>query len=342
VSNAPTSRSNDGLVEGLPDVVFRVDGRGRFSFVSGVSERLLGVPAYALVGKRLDEVALPAGLCDAIDAATDQAIHGGEVGRSECSDHGRHLRIRMVQEHDHSRSLLGLIEDVTAARAPRRREVDLLERMLGIVGHDLRGPLSAILVTAQTLAETDASPAVRRILRSALRMQRLIQDILDVSRVRHAGGLPIELETADLAELIADQVDELQRIYPDRELTIAVSGDCRGVWDPGRITELLSNLIDNAIRHGDDGPIDVRCDGPEDGDEVELRIRNRGAIPAAQLATVFDPFSGGQAGNGYSGGLGLGLYICRAVVEAHGGTIAAHSADDTTEMRVSLPRRPAR
>ena len=230
--------------------------------------------------------------------------------------------------------------DERAATIERlRREAEVLERMVSVVGHDLRSPLSAIILTAQGLAETTPSPAVDRIQRSALRMQRMIRGLLDVSRVRHAGGLPIEPEPSDLAALIADEIDELHRVHPDRELRTITCGDPCGSWDPVRIGELLSNLIGNAIRHGAGGPIEVSCAG--DGETVELRVKNQGGIPRAARPHLFEPFQAGTrscAGEG----LGLGLFICRAIVLAHGGTIAAAGDGDTTEMIVRLPRRGAR
>jgi PAS domain S-box-containing protein len=335
VEPAPWSqRTYQRLVESLPDVVFRLDRSRRFTFISPVAKRILGVSPATMLGSRIEDCELTPPLRDAIESSARQVSRGDDdvVGHAHCDDHGRHFRIRVVRERDHSRSLLGVVEDATAARD----EAELLERMVSVVGHELRSPLSAILLTTQLLTELDPSSAVERIQRSAQRMERMIAEILDTSRVRHGGGLRIDPQPSDLAELIADQVDEQRRLHPDRELRVTTSGDGRGLWDPVRIAEVLSNLIGNAIRHGV-GPIAISSVGHDD--LVELRIRNRGAIRPDQLLTIFEPFRPGVPGRPGEG-LGLGLFISRAIVDAHHGTIAAHGGPDTTEMVVRLPRRP--
>ena len=214
-------------------------------------------------------------------------------------------------------------------------DVEVLERALGVIGHDLRSPLTAIILTAESMIEAKPTRDALRIRRSALRMQRMISEILDIGRIRRGGGLTVEPVRCDLAELIADQVDELTRVHPDRELRVHITGDGVGIWDPTRISELLSNLIGNAIEHGAEGPVDVRLTGEEH--EVELRVENRGAIPAEHRATIFEPFRS-YASPRKSPGLGLGLFISRAIVEAHSGRIEAICDGDATAFVVRLPR----
>ncbi len=166
-------------------------------------------------------------------------------------------------------------------------------------------------------------------------MARMIDELLDVSRIREAGGLPIAPRATDLGEVVRDQLDELTRAHPGSDLRLTSSGELTGVWDPDRLAELVSNLVCNAIRHGRPGPIAVSL--RDLGDRIELAVENGGQIPADELPTIFDPFSAGRAAV-RSEGLGLGLFISRGIVEVHGGTITAMVSGGRTTMLVRLPR----
>jgi signal transduction histidine kinase len=315
-------------------VVFRLDGEHRFTFASKAAERVLGVRAAWLTGRPLDCNPLPAAVCDAIAAAA-RGASGDGAGRADVAIGDRYFCVRVVRDRDRS-AYLGVIEEVSTPS--QHRDADSLERMLDIVGHDLRNPLSAILMTVQALVEAGAAlPAIERIQRSALQMERMVEDLVDVTRVRRAGGLPVERRACDLGEIVADQIDEIRRIHPDREFRISQTVPGTGEFDPFRMTELLSNLLGNAARHGEHGPVDISVAG--DGARVQLEVANRGVIPSSLLPTLFDPFTR-AATSPRSQGLGLGLFICRAIVEAHGGTIAAHTGDGVTRLVVRLPRFP--
>jgi signal transduction histidine kinase len=180
---------------------------------------------------------------------------------------------------------------------------------------------------------------VERMRSSAGRMGRIIADLLSYTRTRLAGGLPITRRAARLDELVTKVVDELSAANPDREIRISQQGDVSGEWDPDRLEQVASNLVSNAVDHGDGGPVLVELLG--EVDEVSLCVRNRGPqMPPEVLAHLFEPFSRGpDEKSRKASGLGLGLYIAREIVRGHAGEIHAASNGETV-VTVRLPRRP--
>jgi len=215
------------------------------------------------------------------------------------------------------------------------------ERFLGIVGHDLRNPLNAISVSAGLLLRADADEAVarsaRRIVTSVGRMERLITQVLDLAKARHGGGLPIHRSPCDLAEVARHAVEEIGAAHPGRAFPLAVEGDTRAELDADRMAEVFSNLLGNGVQHGGDGPVDVRVRG--EAGELVAEVHNVGPpIPAAVLPALFDPFRRGPGGGDRQGSVGLGLFISREVVRAHGGRIEVRTGEAGTTFVVRLPR----
>ena len=228
----------------------------------------------------------------------------------------------------------------------QKRTEELRELLLGVVGHDLRSPLASITMgTAMMLKrgklEDSDSKTAARIARSADRMSKIISQLLDFTRARLGGGIPIDRKPVDLAELCAEVIAEQETAHPDRALRLDADMDTHGLWDRERLAQVVSNLIGNAIRHGKpDGPIDVRLRGQSD--VVCLQIHNEGPpIPADVLPSIFDPFRRhGVPASQRSEGLGLGLFIVREMVKAHSGEIGAQSTEAAgTTFSVTLPRR---
>jgi signal transduction histidine kinase len=173
---------------------------------------------------------------------------------------------------------------------------------------------------------------------SAHRMGRMIDDMLDLARARLAGGIPLNRQPADLAALMHRVVHEHQENAPGRCIEVSIEGDVSGDWDTDRLAQVASNLIGNALRHGDGAsPIEVRLQGS--ADRATLVVANGGIIPPDVLPHVFDPFRGGERRLGRGDGLGLGLYIVQQVVLAHHGRIAVHSTEGRTTFELVLPRR---
>ena len=241
------------------------------------------------------------------------------------------------------RRLAMAIADQIAFAVDRRLALLERERFLGIVGHDLRNPLSAISLSATTLLRLggDARLAVpvRRILSSAQRMQRLIDQLLELAQARHGTGIPVHSRPCDLGEILRHVLDELQAAHPEGRFDLAVDGDPHGRWDPDRLGEVFSNLVGNAVQHGEGQAVTVRVRGA--GDEVTTDIHNHGSpIPDTLLPRLFEPFRRGDASYASRGGhAGLGLFIAREIVRAHAGRIDLRShEEDGTTFTVSLPR----
>jgi PAS domain S-box-containing protein len=214
-----------------------------------------------------------------------------------------------------------------------QNEARFRDQLVAIVGHDLRTPLSSVLMGARllqsrpTLAPPDRA-AVDRIIRQAERMGRMVHDLLDYSRLRLGQRLTVVRGRCDVASIAADVVSAMGVTHPKRALRLVVHGDTRGEWDMDRLAQVLSNLIANALAHGNpDSAVTVRVEPREE--EVLIYVHNEGTpIPADALGHIFEPFwrGGAPLDKRTSGGLGLGLFIVQEIVRAHGGTLGVRSS----------------
>ncbi|HEX7840608.1 MAG TPA: PAS domain S-box protein [Kofleriaceae bacterium] len=236
-------------------------------------------------------------------------------------------------------------KDAERAQAELGHAAEFRERFLGIVSHDLRNPLGAISLAAQSLACAPGMPdgsakALARIRSSAERMGQMIGELLDLTRGRLGGGIPVEPKRTELGSIVQGAIDELELAHPSRRIAFAAGGIFEGDYDEARLAQVASNLIGNALQHSPpDTEVTVSL-VDRGGAGVALEVRNGGApIPTELLPHLFDPF---RRGNRSSSGLGLGLFIVAEVVRAHGGTIrVASTATDGTTFTVELPRRLA-
>ena len=210
-----------------------------------------------------------------------------------------------------------LLSEQRRAREELSRGVVFREQLMGILGHDLRNPLSAVHGLAEILQLDDSlSPKARerlgRIEQAAMRMSEMIDTILDFTRIRfNDEGLPVWCSGMNLGELCRDVVDEALAAHPGREVSLEMSGDLCGRWDRARLAQVLSNLVGNALTHGDEKQ-PVKLIATSDSTSVALDVVNRGpTIAAEQIETLFEPFvrgAGSDLGERRHG-LGLGLYI---------------------------------
>jgi len=225
----------------------------------------------------------------------------------------------------------------------RTEALRINEMFMAVLGHDLRTPLQLINTTAELLKrQPDATKMPNladRLLTGSQRMARMIEDLLDVTRIRQAGGLPLSPGHFDLHALCEHAVQDMRDCFPARAIDYQVSGSGQGTWDGERLKQVLSNVLGNAVQHGDSlQPVSVAMDGRDPG-VVVLAITNGGTIPSDMLPVLFSPFRGGDRQQGQPQGLGLGLYIARQIVRAHGGDIEARSGNGQTCFRIVLPRR---
>lgn len=224
----------------------------------------------------------------------------------------------------------------------RTNSLRIQEMFTAVLSHDLRGPLSAIQLSAKILEkreDEDARTIGARIARSAKWMGRMIEDLLDLTRVRMGQGMPITRASVDLKQVLQSVIQERQVLHPDSHIELVHDGRTEGEWDADRLVQVGSNLIGNALRHGTGQTVTVRLDGRH-ADRVLLSVINDGNIPPELLPSIFDPFRRGQRQSSRTEGLGLGLYIVQQIVQAHGGSIHVQSPPgEPTRFDVSLPRR---
>jgi signal transduction histidine kinase len=221
---------------------------------------------------------------------------------------------------------------------------------LAILGHDLRNPLNTTVMAASLLMRAPGIAAghaevAARAHRSGLRMGRLVEDLIDYTRTNLGSALPMTLSKGDMGTICRGTMDELRLANPQRAFQYDQDDDLDGVWDESRLAQVFSNLLGNALQHGARAePISMRVESG--GSNITVTIHNGGRpIEAQALASIFDPLvrfaDPRMSRDGADSGLGIGLYIARAIVEAHGGEIRVASAEPGgTTFTVRLPRLP--
>lgn len=217
---------------------------------------------------------------------------------------------------------------------------------LGVLGHDLRGPLDVIVMTAQIMSmmasDTPFTEQTDRLIRSGKRMSVLLDDLLDYSRTSLGVGMLITRTDRDLAMAVKEEIDLLRTRLPGVTIEFESSGMTEGCYDASKIRIALANLVINAAKYGKaQGAIYVKLEG--NGDEARLTVENDGApLTAMALNSLFDPLRRGpeKAAQGEERSLGLGLFIVREIAKAHGGHVRAKSTDCSTTFTVTFPKAP--
>jgi K+-sensing histidine kinase KdpD len=227
------------------------------------------------------------------------------------------------------------------AREEAERASKFAELFVAVLGHDLRNPLSAITASASLLANERRDERDQRIAKGILgssnRMARMIDQILDFSRIRAGQGLIQNPAPMDLREVIGRVREELAN---GSSIQVEAEGDTEGMWDRDRLAQVFSNLLGNALEHSPVGaPVHVRIDGGR-SEDIDVTVQNPGVIPAEVIPELFEPFRQPRQREKPQG-LGLGLYISKEIVAAHGGTIEVTSSESAgRSFRVRLPRSP--
>jgi signal transduction histidine kinase len=312
-------------------------------FVTSVAD----IPAHSLKAYR-------AGAVDFVQKPYDPAILRSKVAVFiELYTRGRKLQEQeeqRIREHAAREQAEQQRADLEQLAADLQRALAAKDEFLSIASHELRTPLTPLILQLQTLeaalleAGLEDDKISRKIAimnRQARRLTRLVEALLDVSRISR-GVLALSLEQFDLAELVSDNVALLQPEAVRSGSSIEVvegAGPVVGVWDPVRIEQLLLNLLSNSLRYGAGRPISIALEAT--AQEVNLCIKDQGiGIAAQDLERIFHRFERASSTN--YGGLGVGLYVARAVVEAHGGSIDVTSAlGEGTRFMVRLPRQTA-
>ncbi|WP_224240587.1 sensor histidine kinase [Hyalangium gracile] len=352
----------EAILESIPDAVYVGDAE---------SITHANAPARELLGENLKRTS-PVELAERLqyrdlesgeripseEVPFARALRGEAVTRDMVLRHagtGRALVARCaaapVRMGEH---IVGAVVISTDMTEPRKREEELRrsaefrERFLGIVSHDLRNPLNAIALSASVLLrEEDLAPRTRkvagRISQSAERMGRMISDLLDFTRGRLGGGIPITRQSADLRVICRPVLEELRVARPERELRLRAEGELLGEWDADRLAQLVGNLVKNALDYSPpDMPVTVAM--LEEGAWVRLEVHNLGEpISPLLLPKLFEPFRRGmrREESSQSAGLGLGLFIAHQIALAHEGMLEVRSTrEEGTTFTVRLPRAP--
>ena len=348
------------LVEG----VIAVNLEGHVTFFNRAAEGLLGWANRDALHRPLGELTRFAAVDgSAVACPLDEVMRTGQNISSD-----EHVLLRMdgswlqatyssaaIRRDDLTTGAVITFQDVSDRKRAEKERVGFIEDLqrtarfnemfVGVLGHDLRNPLSAITTSASLLlrradSEPISKPATR-ILAGAERMARMIDQILDFTRIRLGTGLPVDAKAMNLGDLTGAIVAEFQGEGGTQQIQYECSGDLAGTWDRDRLGQVLSNLMGNARHHGEAGtPIYVGIDG-QAADFVMVKVNNRGTIPPDLLPVIFEPLRMGKSKQAGSQGLGLGLFITQQIVAAHGGSIGVESNEASgTTFSLRLPRTP--
>jgi PAS domain S-box-containing protein len=341
-----TLRTFGSLIDACPLPIVSVDKRRRVQIWNRAAEEMFGWTHDEVMGKPSPLVRQQSdAAAEEIDAIVEEGgiVRNREVSRPRKDGTLLDLALSAAPLRDAGGEVTGTIAILVDITERKRREIEaqrtarFREQFVGIVSHDLRNPLTAILTSAQLLQRYGELPerqarVVTRISSSADRMARMIDDLLDFARSKLGGGFPIQRRRMDLRQVCEQIVEELEFAWT-RSVPVDAQGDLWGNWDPDRIAQVISNLVGNALQHSEG---DVRVTLRSDDDSVVLETWNGGApIPADVVPHLFEP---GRR-DARSSGLGLGLFIVQQIVLAHGGHMEVRSGADGTVFRVTLPRK---
>lgn len=244
------------------------------------------------------------------------------------------------------RRLETLVAEATKLQAESRERAVFAQQMMGIVSHDLRNPLSTIQTGAVLLARGELSPSQHRVLArissATERATRLIADLLDFTQAQLGSGLTVVPEPIDLHAVLAEAAEDLRLAYPGRRLLHECVGAGTCLADPNRLTQLIGNLVSNAMTYGaPEAPVTVVSTVEEVS--CAISVHNEGpAIPPEILPRVFQPMSRGSEAGRASRSVGLGLFIVSEIARAHGGrTSVTSSPGQGTTFTTVIPRAPA-
>jgi len=358
-ATAQAKRAFERLGETVPQQVWTARPDGLLDYVNGRMTAYFGLEADALVTAGWTALVHPEDVTP-VKARWEHSLTTGEPYDVEFRLRGAdgtyrwHLT-RAVPFRDDRGDVAKWfgtntdIEELKRAREELERRTSYEQHLIGIVSHDLRAPLHSIGLATDLLAAVPGlPPAAARPLRvvtsSAQRAARLVRDILDFTRARLTGGLPIETKPSNLRDLLEPAVREAIDAFPERHVELRVEGDLGGLWDGDRIRQVLQNALTNALRYSPAGTV-VSLSARGSATEVELAVTNGGAPIAPEvLRRVFEPMTRGEESTSEGGrghqGVGLGLFIVREIVAAHGGVVRLTSdAEHGTRLVVTLPRR---
>jgi signal transduction histidine kinase len=332
----------------LADLV--MPGRDGSWLLERVRASEIDLPFIMLTGKGDEETAVEIMKAGATDYIPKSVASGGSLSQSvrqaiRVHESERELdRTNKALAESEERLRLALAEARRLEKLARER-AEFERQIVGIVSHDLKNPISAMIMAAESRlhpGDLDArtSRVLARIVSSGKRAERMIQDLLDFTRVRIGGGIQIQRRPSDLHAIASDAVEELLVSFPGRHIDLQTTGNGFGEWDPDRVAQILTNLLSNALAYSPSAS-SVRLSVTGGDSQVAVEVHNDGSpIPRDVMANLFEPFKRRAAEtSGRSPGLGLGLFIVRELAAAHGGTVVVTSSEaEGTTFVVNLPR----
>lgn len=225
-----------------------------------------------------------------------------------------------------------------------QQALQMNEMFIAVLGHDLRTPLAAVATGAELILhlsdDQKVVAATKRIQSSNRRMEKMVSQLLEVARSR-SGSIRLKLDNASYEEVCRNIVEEFRGVDGQSRIDVEFKGDMQGEFDVERIAQVLSNLAANSLQHGEaDAPVRITIDGSQ-SETVLITVSNKGCIEPHLLGDIFKPFRSMRRDGVSSAGLGLGLYIVKRFVEAHGGHAEVRSTqEEGTKLQIRLPRRP--
>ncbi|AKF04442.1 PAS domain-containing sensor histidine kinase [Sandaracinus amylolyticus] len=344
------------IADNTSALIYIKDREGRFLLVNRAFERVFGLTRAQMLGKTDADFFSPDLVARFRESDLEVVARGSALTVEELVPVGGRLRTNLSvkfplrDEDGEIYATGGISTDVNEqveARDALEREGQLRELFVGVLAHDLRNPLNAIIMTSAALLarrglDDSAVKNVERIANGAKRIAGLVDVLLDFTRVRSGAGIELQLRAASFHDICRHVVDEAAAAQPTRKIECSFEGDPAGEWDAVRIAQVVSNLISNALAHGRaDAPVSVNVRGTSSEITLEVRNANVGApLAREQIDRIFDPFTRGSRTGG-RGGLGLGLFIVDQAVRAHGGAVRVESdAERGTAFVVTLPRHP--
>ncbi|MBE4750211.1 PAS domain-containing protein [Corallococcus sp. ZKHCc1 1396] len=342
------------VMEGTTDAIYIKDLQGRFQVINSPGARALGRTVEEVLG-HADAELFPADEA-AVNRQHDQdVLEAGHPLTYEDEQKGPDgVRVWLTTKgplrdpEGQVFGFFGISRDITQRRWAEeevRRHSEFQEHLMGIISHDIRSPLGAIMNWSRVLAAggpaEETARTSQRIATAAVRIERLTRLLLDFTRARLVGGVVIEPRGTDSQELLGKVAHEFRVAFPKRHIVLEHKGNTQGQWDPDRLAQVVSNLVENALKYGPpEAPVRLVTRGLRH--KVIIEVHNQGRpIPEALLPHLFEPFrQGPQTTRTLKMSYGLGLYIVREIVHAHGGTIEVASTEaDGTTFTVTLPRR---
>jgi len=349
------------IVESSEDAIISKNLEGIVTSWNAGAERLFGYTAEEMVGTPISRLMPP-------EHRQDMAEILSRIRRGERVEHFESVRMKKSGERVPVSLSVSPIRDATgriigAAKIARdiseqknhlaererlygeaQEAARMREEFLSVAGHEMRTPLTSLQFQLHTvqkrLEAAQPEKAMETLARARAQLERLAsltEELLDVTRIT-SGRMTLELEEVDLAQLVGETAERLREggARAGCALTIEAPSSATGVWDRSRLDQVVTNLLSNAVKFGGGNPITVRVASDTSG--AKLTVSDQGiGISAADQSRIFERFERAVSKQSY-GGLGLGLWISRQIVEAHGGRIRVESTPGLgSTFEVTLP-----